>query len=111
MIKIEYKIFLVLVLLIISGCSNNNDTVIEVNEYSGTSVTQYTDSTEIFMEYPALVVGAEAKFLIHLSDIKDFKAVDRGTLKVEFVNNTGTKISQTEDKPARAGLMNPAIIQ
>lgn len=109
MVKFIYIIFLMLVSLIMTGCSHDHETATEVIEYGGTSVTQYTDSTEIFMEYPALVVGRDAKFLIHLSDMKNFKAVERGTLTVEFVNNKGTKFSLTEDKPARAGIYTPLV--
>jgi hypothetical protein len=46
------------------------------------SVTMWTDSTELFMEYPPLIAGEDARFLIHLSDMKDFKAVTRGTLSL-----------------------------
>ncbi|MBU1100568.1 MAG: efflux RND transporter periplasmic adaptor subunit [Bacteroidetes bacterium] len=109
MTKIIYQSLLVVVLTIFAGCSHDHDTETVVHEHAGTSVTQYTDSTEIFMEYPALVVGSEAKFLIHLSDMKDFKAVDRGTLTVEFVNGKGTKLSLTENRPARAGIYTPVV--
>ncbi len=109
MTKIIYKIFIVSMLTFLVGCSNDHDVETEVNEYAGSSVTQYSDSTEIFMEYPALVVGQEAKFLIHLSDMKDFKAVIQGTLSVEFENSAGSKLSLTMDKPARAGIYTPIV--
>ncbi|MCK5456549.1 MAG: hypothetical protein KAI45_05425, partial [Melioribacteraceae bacterium] len=80
------------------------------NELEGTSVTQYTEKTEIFMEYPALVINEEAKFLIHLTDLKNFKAVKQGVLTAEFTNENGTKFSIKEDKPARDGIYIPTVV-
>jgi len=80
------------------------------NELEGTSVTQHTEKTEIFMEYPALVINEEAKFLIHLTDLKDFKAVKQGTLTAEFTNENGNKFSIKEDKPARDGIYIPTVV-
>ncbi|MDP2362929.1 MAG: hypothetical protein Q8M94_04065, partial [Ignavibacteria bacterium] len=107
MVKNIYKIFFVLVLIIFTGCSHEHDITSEVQEHGGTSVTQYSDSTEIFMEYPALIVGIDAKFLIHLTDMKDFKALNRGMLTVEFVNSSGTSLTLTQDKPSRDGIYTP----
>ena len=61
------------------------------------------------MEYPPLVVGQEAKFLIHLTDLKDFKAVTQGTLRVEFKSDSGHTVRVGESKPARAGIFTPSV--
>ncbi|MFA5804401.1 MAG: efflux RND transporter periplasmic adaptor subunit [Melioribacteraceae bacterium] len=108
MIINSYKVLLILLAVAIFGCSNNN---VENKEHStsSNSVTQFNSSTELFMEYPQLIVGTEAKFLIHLTDLKDFKAITQGTLAVEFVNQSGNKIMANEDKPARAGIYTPVI--
>jgi membrane fusion protein, heavy metal efflux system len=105
----NYKGIIVLMIIIFTSCSHDPDVTTEINEYGGTSITQYTDSTEIFMEYPALLVGQDAKFLIHLSDMKDFKAVNQGILNVEFTNSSGTNLSLKEDKPTRAGIYTPVV--
>jgi membrane fusion protein, heavy metal efflux system len=109
MTKVIYITFLILLFTIFAGCSHDHEVETEIHELGGTSVTQYTDSTEIFMEYPALVVGQEAKFLIHLSDMKDFKSVNRGILTIEFINKEGINFSLTEEKPARAGIYTPIV--
>lgn len=108
MIINSYKVLLVLVSVAIFGCSDKNE---ENKEHttSNISVTQFNKSTELFMEYPQLIVGSEAKFLIHLTDLKDFKAVTQGTLAIEFVNQSGNKITANEDKPARAGIFTPVL--
>ena len=80
------------------------------DELTGTSVTQYTEKIEIFMEYPALIVNEEAKFLIHLTDLKNFKAVKEGLLTAVFTNENENKISIKEDKPARDGIYIPTVV-
>lgn len=109
MTKIIYAAFVILVMTAFVGCSHDHDPGETELKYGSNSVTQYTDSTEIFMEYPALVINNEAKFLIHLTDLKNFKAVSKGLLTVEFTNQKGTKFSLTEDKPARAGIYTPVV--
>lgn len=107
--KVKVITIIVMMIIIFTSCSNDHEITTELNEHGGTSITQYTDSTEIFMEYPALLVGQDAKFLIHLSDMKDFKAVYQGTLNVEFTNSSGTSFSVTEDKPTRPGIYTPIV--
>lgn len=104
------RIFLLANLIFITSCSNDHSHEEEADhhEHEGTSITQFSDSTEIFMEYPALVVNQESKFLIHLTDLKDFKAVTNGVLTVTFYNDQ-SKISIEESKPARAGIYTPTI--
>lgn len=108
MIINSYKVFLILLTVVIIGCSNN-DTENKEHSTSTISVTQFNNSTELFLEYPQLIVGTEAKFLIHLNDLKDFKAITQGSLAVEFVNQSGNKVTANEDKPARAGIFTPTI--
>ncbi|KAB2840013.1 MAG: efflux RND transporter periplasmic adaptor subunit, partial [Melioribacteraceae bacterium] len=95
----------------VAACSHDHEHEAEEHghELGGTSVTQYTDSTEIFMEYPALIVNQEAKFLIHLTDLKNFKAVTEGVLTVEFSKDNGTSLSLTENQPARDGIYTPVV--
>lgn len=109
MTKIIYAASVILVMTAIVGCSHDHDPGETELEHSSNSVTKYTDSTETFMEYPALVINNEAKFLIHLTDLKNFKAVTKGVLTVEFTNQKGTNLSLTEEKPARAGIYTPVV--
>jgi len=36
------------------------------------AVTKWTDETELFMEYPEIIVGQEATFAVHLTRLSDF---------------------------------------
>lgn len=79
------------------------------HEHGGTSVTQWNDKTEIFMEYPALVVGKEAAFAIHLSKMKDFKPVTEGTLACILKGDGGERLEVTENAPSHPGIFRPVI--
>jgi RND family efflux transporter MFP subunit len=52
-------------------------------------VTQWTDATELFMEYPTLVAGKEALFAIHLTKMADFTPVTAGHARLEFTPESG----------------------
>jgi RND family efflux transporter MFP subunit len=75
-------------------------------------VTQWNDSTELFLEYPHVVAGqATGNWAIHLSSMKDFKPIRAGTLTVRFVNDREVAESFTIAAPARDGifLLDPLI--
>lgn len=104
------KIIVVMVLFLIAGCHSEDSHVNEeVHEHPAISITQYSNSTELFMEYPVIIVNKEAEFLIHLTDLKDFGAVVEGTLKIEFINKEGVSLSKEMAAPTRAGIYIPQV--
>src|SRR6266498_2714088 len=67
-------------------------------------VTDWTDETELFMEYPPLVAGHTALFAVHLTQMADFKPVTAGQAKVEFTPETGGQpTALVGPKPSRPG--------
>ena len=44
----------------------------------GGAVTLWSEKTELFMEYPALLVGEPAKLLVHLTALSDFAPIRSG---------------------------------
>jgi len=48
------------------------------------AVTIWSDRTELFMEYPPLVAGEQARFAIHLTDLSNFTPLREGTVVVRF---------------------------
>ncbi len=59
-------------------------------EPAGGAITLWTDSTELFMEHPALVVGAPGKFAVHLTDLTDFAPLRSGRITLRFVPRTSS---------------------
>jgi|APEBP8051072266_1049373.scaffolds.fasta_scaffold01896_2 cobalt-zinc-cadmium efflux system membrane fusion protein len=104
------RFFPIVLSLFIFGCDLTHDhDVVEKKEAPTVSVTLYNKATELFMEYPQIVIDSACKFLIHLTDLKDFKAVVTGTLEIIFTHESGEKIVITENKPARDGIYTPTV--
>jgi RND family efflux transporter MFP subunit len=71
----------------------------------GGAVTRWTDSTELFMEYPALIVGQPARFAVHLTDLTDFAPLAAGVLTLRFVpRDGGQPVVVTQEAPRIPGI-------
>src|SRR5918995_603397 len=68
------------------------------------SVTRWTDKTELFAEYPSLVVGQTSRFAIHLTTLEPFKAVTDGTMEVQLRAADGQVESFSAKGPSRPGI-------
>ena len=59
------------------------DEATEAEEHPSVVVTQWNDSTELFLEYPELVAGRQTgNWAIHLTDMTEFQPIRSGTLTV-----------------------------
>lgn len=68
-------------------------------------VTNWTDRTELFMEYPPLVAGQTALFAVHLTTLGDFKPVTAGQARVEFTPEEGGQpTALAGPQPSRPGV-------
>ena len=72
---------------------------------AGGAVTLWTDSTELFMEHPALIVGAPDKFAVHLTDLSDFAPLRSGRITLRFQPQAGGgAVVVTQDAPRSPGI-------
>ena len=80
-------------------------------ERPGLSVTIYQSGLELFMEYPALVVGHSSPLVAHFTDARDpnaFHPVTQG--QVTAVLKIGDQEARfTTDKPLRDGIFKPIV--
>jgi len=90
------------------GCQRRNEATTE-HEHEGTAVTLWTEKTELFMEYPALIAGQEAAFAVHLSNMKDFKPVTQGRLTCIFKNAGGGEVTVVAESPSYPGIFRPLV--
>lgn len=75
---------------------------------AGGAITLWTDSTELFMEHPALVVGDTVVFAAHLTDITDFAPLTAGRVTFRFVPREGdTPVVVVQETPLRPGIYGP----
>jgi membrane fusion protein, heavy metal efflux system len=78
-------------------------------EPAGGAITLWTDSTELFMEHPALIVGAPDKFAVHLTDITDFAPLQSGKIVLRFQPKAGGQpVVVTQDAPRSPGIYGPS---
>jgi RND family efflux transporter MFP subunit len=68
------------------------------------SVTRWTNSTELFAEYPPLTVGSTSRFAIHLTRLSDFKAVTRGNVEIRLEGGSAQPELFRVDAPSRPGI-------
>src|SRR5260370_29047653 len=69
------------------GCGRRNEPA--KAESPSLNVTDWTDKTELYMEYPPLVMGRAALFAVHLTRLNDFKPLTTGRPRLEFTPEGG----------------------
>ena len=76
----------------------------------GLQVTHYAERTELFVEFPRLVVGEEAAFAAHLTQLADFKPVLQGRVSVALLGSDGKPVDTAGvDQPTVPGIFRPVI--
>jgi len=73
------------------------------------SVTQWTETMELFMEHPELIAGQPARFVIHLTVLDGFRPVRAGTVRLEFVAPDGQRTEHATDTLLRDGVFAPTV--
>jgi membrane fusion protein, heavy metal efflux system len=96
------------VTLFLAGCAEIPD--IEEVADETIVVTLWTDSFELFMEFPPLRVGQSARFAAHLTNLITFEPVVSGPVTFEFLENGKTVKKVTLAEPLRPGIFVPEII-
>lgn len=73
----------------------------------GEKLTHFSDRTELFVEFPRLVVGEKSAFAAHLSGLSDFKAVTAGKVTVRLSGDGQADEVFTVDGPSQPGIFRP----
>jgi membrane fusion protein, heavy metal efflux system len=91
-----------------SGCANRTESKAAAQPPGG-SVTVWTDSTELFLEHPALIAGAPDKFAVHLTDLTDFAPLRSGKVTLRFQPKSGGQpVVVVQEAPRSPGIYGPA---
>lgn len=72
------------------------------------SYTIWTDDTELFVEFPALIVGNPSRFAAHFTVLEKHRPVREGSVTVSLIKG-GKGIRNTVDAPTSPGIFSPAI--
>ena len=87
-----------------TSCGGGKPAATDQAELEPLSVTQWTGKSELFAEYPPLVVGQTSRFAIHLTDISDFKPVTAGRVEVRLEGGVAAPEIFRVDAPSRPGI-------
>ena len=98
----------VLAFALVAGCAKRDPEL--VVELPTEAVTRWTDSTELFLEHPALIAGDPAKFAVHLTDLTDFAPLASGEVTLRLTPLTGgTPLEATQNAPRSPGIFGPTL--
>ncbi|WP_223275919.1 efflux RND transporter periplasmic adaptor subunit [Algoriphagus aquimarinus] len=86
----------------------NGGHVEESAEIPTLDATVWTDKTELFVEYPALVVGSTSRFAAHFTLMDKHQPVREGTLTVSLIKGE-TGIRNTAESPDSPGIFKPSL--
>lgn len=75
----------------------------------GEKITHYTDKSELFVEFPALVAGEEATLVAHFTTLADFKPVAAGRLTAILSGGGAPEERFTMEAPGVPGIYKLAV--
>jgi membrane fusion protein, heavy metal efflux system len=68
----------------------------------------WTDKTELFVEFPALIAGNVSRFAAHFTILNKHQPIREGSVTVSLIKD-GKGIRNTVDAPSSPGIFSPAI--
>ncbi|MEW5967852.1 MAG: efflux RND transporter periplasmic adaptor subunit [Pseudomonadota bacterium] len=76
----------------------------------GEKLTHFTDRTELFVEFPRLVVGEKSAFAAHLTTLADFRALAAGKVSVRLTGGGRPDEVFSVDKASQPGIFRPEAV-
>ena len=99
---------LVGLLLLVLGChSHSHDHETHALELTGPeplSFTVWTNLSELFVEFPPLVVGQESRFAAHFTEMENFHSIDVGRAMVCLFEDMKEIAVDTASQPSSPGI-------
>ncbi|MCM4156464.1 efflux RND transporter periplasmic adaptor subunit [Gramella sp. AN32] len=110
------RYLIILMVLIMASCQSGSEEDhahdAEGNHLAGEipalSHTVWTDKTELFVEFPALVEGNTSKFAAHFTVLDKHQPVRKGSVTVSLLKK-GKGIRHTVETPSSPGIFSPAL--
>jgi RND family efflux transporter MFP subunit len=96
--------------MLLMSCGNQKEdsTTFEVESIPAKSITLWTDKTELFVEFPALVVGENSRFAAHFTVLDNHKPVREGEVTVSLIKGENG-IRNTSESPSSPGIFSPSL--
>ncbi|MEO9477897.1 MAG: efflux RND transporter periplasmic adaptor subunit [Cyclobacteriaceae bacterium] len=112
------RFLIVLIVLIAVSCQTatkgghahapDGSHITEGDETPSVVTTIWTDKTELFVEYPALIVGNTSRFAAHFTVLEKHQPVLEGSVTVSLIKD-GKGIRHTVDAPSSPGIFTPSL--
>src|SRR5262245_2931949 len=68
------------------------------------SITNWSTKSELFVEYPPLIVGQTSRFAIHLTRLDTFKPISKARVEIRLAPGSGQPEVFTAIAPSRPGI-------
>jgi cobalt-zinc-cadmium efflux system membrane fusion protein len=109
----KIRIFTIVAALLLVGCSDKSkpgaEHATQHHDEAAEKITHFSDKTELYLEFPTLVVGKEATFVAHFTQLADFKPLTSGKLTVLLSGDNPPEERFTIDAPAVPGIFKPGV--
>lgn len=105
------RYFVLLFALTLASCNNSRDgnSSSQTGTIPNKSMTLWTDKTELFVEFPALVVDNTSRFAAHFTVLDKHRPILEGSVTVSLIK--GDKgIRNVVQSPSSPGIFSPSII-
>ncbi|MCM2288618.1 MAG: efflux RND transporter periplasmic adaptor subunit [Sulfuritalea sp.] len=76
----------------------------------GEKLTHFSERSELFVEFPRLVVGEKSAFAAHLTRLADFRAIAAGKVTVVLSGGGQPEESFSVDTPTQPGIFRPVAM-
>ncbi len=80
----------------------------ETSERPAINYTRWTDKTELFVEFPVLVVNQTSRFAAHFTILEAHQPVSEGSVTVSLIKNR-KGIRHTVENPSSSGIFSPSL--
>lgn len=98
-----------ILMLALVGCDSPQPGNGDAGYRAELSYTHYTDASELFVEFPALVAGQPSRFIAHFTRLADHKPVTEGRVDVVLRRDGGIVAGFRVSSPTRDGLFTPVV--
>ena len=104
----KYIVLISALFLISCGNQKKDSALAEAKTIPAKSATLWTDKTELFVEFPALIVGNTSRFAAHFTVLDKHQPVREGSVTVSLIK--GDKgIRNTAKSPSSPGIFSPSL--
>ncbi|MDE1207644.1 efflux RND transporter periplasmic adaptor subunit [Tenacibaculum larymnensis] len=102
---------IILCCVFVFSCSTKKTTnaTATLEEFPTKSETLWTDKTELFVEFPALVVNEPSRFAAHFTQLKKHLPVTEGSVTVNLIKKGEVVATHTVNVPSSPGIFSPTI--